>query len=147
MNHSNQPGNLGQQQRRPVRKPPIMLLLLLGVMAIFLYSQYRKISGQPTPGPVVIPDISNDRPNFHPTPNPDDNRSDWSIDTDLPSTVLENQTEVVIGKGRGSAATQAGDWSLEVGESKQSGGGPNLKSGPKSTRKGDWEVSEVETKD
>ena len=119
MNDSNLSGDIGQRQRRPVRKPPILLLVFLGIMALFLYARYRAVPGQSTPGPVVIPDISNDMPNFHSPPNPNDKPSDWSMDADVPSAALENQTEVVIRKGRVSATTQTGDGSLEASGSNQ----------------------------
>ena len=162
----------GERTPRP-RKPNFMLLLILAFMAFFLFSQFRKAKsgisakrGNPglpsapaeNPAPsmpipnIVIPDISNDGPKkpIEPaTPRrkvripkdwaPYEQESDWSLDTDVE---VDQPREVTIGSSKVTVPPRAesGDWTLEVGESSAKQAAP-----PKSTRKGDWEVSEVET--
>jgi len=159
-----------------------MLLLMLAVMAFFLYYQYQKsqvaISAAPEPTlpkapdsialpEIIIPDFSNDglgrsakpqassgnvprstspRSTARPTRNDPfgDRKTDWSIDTDVPTTGSRNEPELSLDLGTPNAPresrTESGDWSLEEGASHKP-----TKSAPKRTQEGDWEISEVET--
>ena len=159
MNYPNLPG-----RKRPPRKSNFVLLLILGFMAFFLFTQYKKsqVRSDANRGDVVIPDISNDGPqgnagNGRLDSNPleagssaqatvgiDPSNGDWSLDTDVP--VEDPQTQSVVGSDKGISETNSGDWSLEVGDSRASNGGTAVKTKPesKTTTKGDWEITEVD---
>ena len=168
MNHPDQYG----QRTRTRRGPNFFLLFMMAMMAFFLYTQYqssRQQAAKPdTPQAGVphiqIPDISNDdKPSGWPAPNGEDSswrksvesnphggnaNSDWSIE-DIP-TNDPNQTVIDLSDrdstSSNDSVTTSGDWSIEEGDSRSIT--PNVKvkpSAPKTTRKGDWSVGEVET--
>jgi len=165
----------GQQQGygRPRRKPNFVLLLMLGAMAFFLYTQYQN-SRQQAAAPesagggfeIPIPDISNDGPrrdgdleppfdrnphsNPSQSPNPYDRNSDWSLDTSTPSRQVADQQESVTVQqtNQGQEVVRSGDWEMEEGASTPNANGSNTlrPSAPKKTREGDWSLEEVKKK-
>lgn len=156
-------------QRRTRRGPNFFLLLVLGMMAFFLYSQYQKAqrtAQESTPEvDITIPDFSNDNPN---APSgaidwPRSNRgtwpappsreqirnsppiSDWSIDTQVPSSQTENRSISADRRQQSSEVTNSGDWSMEEGHSRpaaphfQRSAQPSV---PQKKEVGDWSIEQ-----
>lgn len=159
MNHPDYSNLPGEGSRpRPKSGPNLFLLLILGGMALFLYTQYKNASPPGSAnrdhavpsedarrtGPGVdisIPDFSNDNVHSESAGTLPNTNNEWSIDTDIRS---QGQEAVVVGP-HGLDTTQSGDWTIEVGESKISADSKELKTAPKTTRKGEWEISEVDS--
>lgn len=168
MNHPDYSVLPGENPNRPRKNAPsIFPLLMLGVMAFFLYTQYkgartkqreqaqqpRQAAPQQMPRSdslpafpeIQIPDISGD--GRLPAQAPPRERSvkqpqGWADDGGWSvDTDIPSHTH---DHAHGDARTESGDWAMEVSDS--SGAGTATKAPPKKTREGDWEISEVETK-
>lgn len=153
--------------RRRKSAPSIFPLLMLGVMAFFLYTQYkgartkqreqaqqpRQAVPQQTPRSdaipefpdLKIPDISGDGRLPAQAP-PRERRAKQPLPQGWPDnggwsvdTDIPSHTH---DHAHGDDRTESGDWAMEVSDSS----GTATKAPPKKTREGDWEISEVETK-
>lgn len=162
------PGENPNRQRK--KSPSIFPLLMLGLMAFFLYTQYqgarakqREQAQQPRPAVPEQTPRSDALPEY-----PEIQIPDISGDGRLPAQAppRERQAKQPLPKGwpgddsgwsvdtdipththdhaHGDDRTESGDWSMEVSDS--TGTGTATKSPPKKTENGDWEISEVETK-
>ena len=168
MNYPNLPGNY---DRRPPRRSNFFFLFILSFMALFLFMQYKKASARANAyqkqvgrgqaqEEVGVPDFSKADisidgsidgaaqsiprgPSGLPIGADTPKNGDWEVDTDI----LEETKPTVIGSVKGTDRTSAGDWGLEVGESQASDQGVidiAKKPEAKTTKKGDWELGEVD---
>ena len=146
MNYADFPGS--RPQARP-GGPNLGLLLIMGLIALFLYSRYQNTASSPFPQiPQDAPEIggrATPRPvggigrpaGTRPASSSQANSGDWSIEeveTKGRSTPGGQLYEAAEGPHR----TARGDWELEVGESQ-----PPPKSAPTKTQRGDWTIEEV----
>lgn len=160
-------------QPRSANKPNLFPLMIMAVMAFYLFSQYEQGSGLPggiqgagrqvegLPGGSQLPDISV-KPGSSPASVPEIVIPDISNDGPgrkspplIPEWAKPRQsasdwaidTDIPTTAVSQSQPVQSGDWSLEIGDSTEAEGNRQLqKKSPqsKSTTTGDWEISEVD---
>ena len=145
----------GQQQGygRPRRKPNFFLLLMLGAMAFFLYTQYQS-SQQQAAVPdgaaipeIKIPDISNDGPRNNgarPSLDPHANPAQFPMPSGGISGQQKSRKTYRVDPAD-SEISHSGDWSMEEGVSTPNGQTADntfQSSAPKKTSDGDWSIEE-----